>query len=91
MQTTSLAEAELSAREKIKRIEKTITPIEPKRRKDPAAAERQRILALMAGMRKQFVREMDNVEKTDKNADVLLILNAKIIAIEQVMEEIEHG
>ena len=54
-----------------------------------AAYERQRILALLAGMRRQFLRESENIKSPEGNEDVLLILNAKVIAVEQAMEAIE--
>ena len=64
MQTTSLVEIELEVKERLKKAEEMARQVhEPKRRKNHAAEERQRILGILAGTRSQFIREMENIEK----------------------------
>lgn len=92
MITTNLTEVELEVQEKIRHAEHAMQKIiEPKTKHTAVIAERQRILGILAGIHKQFIREMDNTQKTDENKDILLILNAKVIAIEQAINEIEHS
>ncbi len=91
MITQSSSEIELEIQERLKKAEKACAIKEPRHRKDPAAEERQRILATLAGMRRQFLDEMSNISAPEDNKDVLLVLNAKVVAIEQAMDEIERG
>lgn len=88
MRTTSLAEVEFEIQERLKKAEHTIAPIKTKKQ-NAALSERQRNLAVLAGMRGQFLREMENIKNPAENKDVLLILNAKVVAIEQAIDAIE--
>ncbi len=89
MITTDLTEAKMAIEERLRQAQKVQTYIEPKAKRDPVAAERQRIMAILAGLRKQYIKEMNSIEGQDQ--EMSMIINAKIVAIEQALDEIERA